>query len=101
MDQNTATRSSFGFVEVTGNDVVVHVSVVDGATGNELGAKDYPLQGGNEFFTGVDDILGSASASNVYFRFSLSSGSGSVVPFGLSQDVISGDAFLVLARQDP
>jgi hypothetical protein len=101
MDQNSATHSSFGFVEVTGNDVVVHVSVVDGATGNELGAKDYPLQGGNEFFTGVDDILGSASASNVYFRFSVASGSGAIVPYGRSQDVISGDEFVVLARQDP
>jgi len=101
MDQNNTTHSSFGIVEVTGNDVVVHVSVVDGATGNEIGAKDYPVQGGNEFFAGADDILGSSSANNMYFRFSLTSGTGAVVVYGLSQDVVSGDAFLVIARQDP
>jgi hypothetical protein len=101
MDHNTARHSSFGFVEVTGADVVVHVSVVDGATAVELGSKDYPVQGGNEFFAGAEDILGSTSASNISFRFSLTSGSGAVVPFGLSRDVISGDAFLVVARQDP
>jgi hypothetical protein len=101
MDQNAATRSSFGFVEVTGNDVVVHVSVVDGASGNELGAKDYPVQGGNEFFAGADDILGSASASNITFRFSLTSGSGAIVAYGVSKEVISGDESLVIARQDP
>jgi subtilisin family serine protease len=101
MDQNSATHSSFGFVEVTGNDVVVHVSVVDGATGSELGAKDYPLQGGNEFFAGADDILGAASASNIYFRFSLTSGTGAIVAYGQSEDVLSHDPIVVIARPDP
>jgi subtilisin-like proprotein convertase family protein len=101
MDQNGQTQASFGFVEVAGQDVIVHVSVVDGSTGSELGAQDYPVQGGNEFFGDAEDILGATTASNIYFRFSLSSGDGAVVAYGLATEVVSGDTNLVIARQDP
>ncbi len=101
MDQNSETLSAFGFVEVSGNDAVVRVSVVDGSNGVELGAKDYPVSAGNEVFAGAEDILGTATASNIYFRFSVSSGEGHVVAYGLATDIRSGDAILVLARKDP
>lgn len=101
MDQNTQTFSSFGFVEVSGNDVVVHVSVVDGTTGVELGSKDYTVPAGNEIVAGATDILGTAKASNVYFRFSVASGSGAVIAYGIATDTVSGDPTLVIARKDP
>ena len=101
MDQNSQRRASFGFVEVSGSDAVVHVSVVDGTTGVEIGAKDYTVPAGNKVVAGADDILASASASNIYFRFSVTSGDGRIVAYGHAIDVLSGDSDLVIARNDP
>jgi subtilisin-like proprotein convertase family protein len=101
MDQNNQTHSAFGFLEVFGSDAVVHVSVVDGSTGAELGAKDYSLPAGNEIVAGAEDILGSSTASNIYFRFSVASGDGQVIAYGLATDVPSSDSILVMARKDP
>lgn len=101
MDQNSQTRSSFGFVEVSGNDAVVHVSVVNGSTGAELGSKDYAVPAGNELVSGAEDILGTTKASNIFFRFAVSSAAGQVVAYGLATDILSGDSMLVLARKDP
>lgn len=100
MDQNGQARASFGFVEVFGHDAVVHVSVVDGASGVELGAKDYTVPAGNKVAAGADDILGSANASNIYFRFSVSSGDGRIIAYGLTT-LRSGDTDVVIARKDP
>ena len=88
-------------VEVSGNDVVVHVSVVDGTAGVELGSKDYTVPAGNEIVAGATDILGTVKASNVYFRFSVASGSGAVIAYGIATDTVSGDPTLVIARKDP
>ena len=101
MDKNSQTTSSFGFVEVSGHDAVVHVSVVDGSTGAELGANDYSVPAGNKIVANAADILGTATASNLYFRFSVTSGDGQVVAYGLATDTLSGDASLVIARNDP
>jgi subtilisin family serine protease len=102
MDQNSQTATSFSFIEVSGNDAVVHVSVVNGLSGAELGSKDYSVGAGNEIYVGdASDILGTATASNIYLRFSISSGAGQVVACGVATDIRSADSILVIARNDP
>ena len=101
MDHDNQTRSGFGLVEVSGNDAAVHISIVNGTTGVELGAKDYTVPAGKTVFFGAEDILGTTKANNLYFRFSVPSGSGQVIAYGQATNILSGDAILVVARKDP
>lgn len=98
MDQDNRTTSSFGLAEIAGSDAMVHVSIRSGATGDELGAKDYTVPAGTSALYGASDILGTTKASNIYFQFSVPSGAGQVVAWGLATDNLSGDAIQVAAR---
>jgi subtilisin family serine protease len=102
LDQTFAaagSRASFGFVEVTGNDVQVAVGAFDGATGNPLGNNSYSVPAYTSFQTSVTDLIGTAAAAkNFYVMFSVVSGNGAIVPWASSSNNTSGDVTYIAGQ---
>lgn len=104
LDQTSAAqgyRSNFGFAEVAGADASVRVTASSGDTGGALGSRVYALPAGSSFQANVGDILGSGAASNIYLRFTVESGAGRVLAYGVSIDNASGDAIYIPAAREP
>ncbi len=102
IDQTTGLsgyRSNFGFTEVAGAWASVLVTVYSGDTGAALGSRAYAVSANASFQAGVGDILGAAAtATNLYLRFSVLSGSGRVLPYATTVDNKSGDAIYMPAQ---
>jgi hypothetical protein len=94
-------RSNFGFAEVAGADASVRVTARSGDTGAILGSRVYALPAGGSYQASLKDIMGSGVAPNVYVQFSVASGSGRVLAYGVSIDNTSGDAIYVPAQREP
>ena len=92
-------RSNFGFTEVAGASATVQVTAKRGDTGATLGTKSYSLAASSSLQASVSDILGStATASNLYLQFAVTSGSGRVIAYGATVDNRSGDTIFMAAQ---
>jgi subtilisin family serine protease len=94
-------RSNFGFAEVTGSEASVRVTAKSGDTGAVLGTRLYALPAGGSYQASLRDLIGSGPAGNVYLQFSVASGAGRVLAYGVSIDNTSGDAIYVPAQKEP
>jgi hypothetical protein len=103
LDQTTAShgfRSNFGFAEIAGADALVTVTAKSGDTGGVLGARQFPVAGGGSFQASLDQIVGAGAFTNVYLEFTVS-GSGRILPYGVSVDNTSGDAIYMPGQREP
>jgi subtilisin family serine protease len=92
LDQNSDSRTNFGFTEVAGADVIVEVSARSGDTGDTLATNDYFVAAHTSFQTTLADLLGpGATESNLYLQFTITAGVGKVVAYAGSIDNTSGD----------
>jgi len=102
LDQSFAalrSRVNFGFVEVTGNDVLVAVAAFDGATGNPLGNNSFFVPGNTSFQGSMADLIGlGTAANNFYLMFSVVNGSGKIVPWAGSINNTSGDVSYIAGQ---
>ncbi len=104
LDQTTAARgfrSNFGFAEVAGADAVVQVVAKSGDTGETLGTRAFTVPAGASFQANLDQVVGSGAFENVYLEFTVVSGEGRVLAYGVSIDNTSGDAIYVPAKLQP
>ncbi|HEY1251000.1 MAG TPA: S8 family serine peptidase [Thermoanaerobaculia bacterium] len=104
LDQTTAAqgfRSNFGFAEVGGADALVGVTAKSGDTGELLGARQFPVPANGSFQANLDQIVGDGAFTNVYLEFTVDSGTGRVLPYGVSVDNTSGDAIYMPAQREP
>ena len=104
LDQSTTAqgyRSNFGFAEVGGADVVVNAIARRGEDASAIGSRAYALSAGQSFQVNVNDLVGSGTFSNIYLEFSVASGTGRVLPYGVSIDNTSGDAIYIPAQREP
>jgi len=74
-------RYNFGFVEVTGADILVRVHA-HRSGGSILSSKDYILGPRGVAQYNVSDVLPGIDAQNVRLRLEVMSGSGKIVAFG-------------------
>ncbi|MEP6993153.1 MAG: S8 family serine peptidase [Acidobacteriota bacterium] len=103
LDQSAAAagfRSNFGFAEVAGEDANVRVTARSGDTGAVLGSHVYSLAASTSFQASVSDVVGSGVFSNLYLEFSVESGAGRILPYGVSIDNTSGDAIYIPAQKE-
>ncbi len=104
LDQTTAAqgfRSNFGFAEVAGADALVGVIAKSGDTGEILGARQFPVTAGGSFQTSLDQLVGAGAFTNVYLEFTVDSGAGRILAYGVSVDNTSGDAIYVPGQREP
>ncbi len=104
LDQTTSARgfrSNFGFAEVGGGDVAIRVTARSGDDGAVLGSRTYSLAAGRSFQASVADVAGSSPRANLYLQFSVESGPGRVLAYGVSIDNTSGDAIYIPAQKEP
>jgi subtilisin family serine protease len=94
-------RSNFGFAEVGGAGVVVNAIARRGDDGSAIGSRAYALAPGQSFQVNVNDLVGSGTFSNIYLEFSVASGAGRVLCYGVSVDNTSGDAIYMPAQREP
>jgi Subtilase family/Proprotein convertase P-domain len=88
-------RSNFGLAEVAGADAVVRVAAMNGDGSGELGARLYTVPAGRSLQASLGDLLPHSAAENVYLRFSVESGAGRVLAYGVAIDNTSGDAIYI------
>ncbi|HEY2798533.1 MAG TPA: S8 family serine peptidase [Thermoanaerobaculia bacterium] len=104
LDQTTAAqgfRSNFGFAEVSGADVLVAVTAKSGDTGEILGTRQFPVPAGASFQASLDQLVGAGAFANLYLEFTVASGAGRILAYGVSVDNTSGDAIYVPAQREP
>lgn len=104
LDQTTVAqgfRSNFGFAEVGGADAVVLVTAKSGDTGEVLGTRTWSLSAGTSIQANVNELVGAGAFSNLYLEFSVASGTGRILAYGVSVDNISGDAIYMPAQAVP
>ena len=94
-------RSNFGFAEVAGADAAVLVTARSGDSGASLGSHLYSLAASTSYQANVNEVVGSGVFSNIYLQFSVASGSGKILPYGVSIDNTSGDAIYIPAQKEP
>ena len=94
-------RSNFGFAEVAGADASVLVTARSGDSGDVLGSRSYSLPAGTSFQANVNEVVGDGAFSNIYLQFSVASGSGRILAYGVSIDNTSGDAIYIPAEKEP
>ncbi len=88
-DAAGAWRSNFGFVEVMGQNCTVLAELLDG-NGNVQGSKSYALAAFEALQPPITDI-GGPLGSNQRVRFTVTSATGAIVPFGSLIDNTTGD----------
>lgn len=94
-------KSSFGFAEVAGSPVTVRVTAKSGDSGAVLGSKSYMVEANSAFQASAAELLGpGVTAANFYLQFTVESGVGKIVAYGLSTDSESGDTFAVPAQKE-
>jgi subtilisin family serine protease len=97
----TGFRSNFGFAEVAGSDASVRVTARSGDTGAVLGTRLYALPARGSYQASLRELIGSDPARNLYLQFSVASGAGRVLAYGVSIDNTSGDAIYLPAQKEP
>jgi subtilisin-like proprotein convertase family protein len=98
---STGFRSNFGFAEVAGADASVRVTALSGDTGAVLGTHLYALPAGRSYQASLKELIGSGPVANVYVQFSVASGEGRVLAYGVAIDNTSGDAIYLPAQKEP